>query len=188
MSRIIVQRDVLTDPSWWHWAITIPILVLHLTGVPGAIEVAIAICLGFTCVYYFRLRSLKPFPIQIRVVFLGLLLVGLLPGMAWVHWVQAIGTTAMVTVGYCLLARLLRLTSFNRTEPLTWSMVAQVLFKDPCSGGLLLGSQVPVSTGGCCSMRSSAAIASDIAGPHKTREHAILSCPPETQLRVSVPP
>jgi hypothetical protein len=158
MSRILIQRDVLTDPSWWHWATTIPMLILQLSGVHGAIEAAIAVCFCFTCAYFIRLRRWKPFPIQIRLAFLGLLLVGLLPGMIWVHWVQVIGTTAMVTVGYCLLARLLRLAPFNRTEPLTWSLIGQVLLRDPRRGGLLSLSQVPVPAGACCSMRNYAAI------------------------------
>ena len=158
MSRIRIQRDVLTDPSWWHWATTIPMLILHLSGVPGAIEAAIAVCFSFTCGYFIRLRRWKPFPIQIRLAFFGLLLVGLLPGMIWVHWVQVIGTTAMVTAGYCLLARLLRLAPFNRTEPLTRSLIGQVLLRDPCGGGLLSSSQVPAPAGACCSMRSYAAI------------------------------
>lgn len=51
--------------------------------------------------------------------------------MIWVHWVQVIGTTAMVTAGYCLLARLLRLAPFNRTDPLTWSLIDQVRLRDP---------------------------------------------------------
>jgi hypothetical protein len=156
MSRVLIQRDVLTDPSWWHWATTIPMLILHLSGVHGAIEATIAVCLCFTCSYFIRLRRWKPFPIQIRLVFLGLLLVGLLPGMIWVHWVQVIGTTAMVTAGYCLLARLLLLAPFNRTEPLTWSLMDRVLFRDPCSGGLLLLSKAPEPGGACCSMRNSA--------------------------------
>ena len=89
-------------------------------------------------VYYFmHVRQLRPFPVQVRLAYLALLAAGALPWMQWIHWVQLAGTTAMVTVGYCPLIRMLSLASRNRTEPLTPSFLWRVFFRQPCTGGLV---------------------------------------------------
>jgi hypothetical protein len=45
--------------------------------------------------------------VQVRVAYMGLLAVGIVPWMQWVHRVQLFGSISMVTVGYCPLIRTL---------------------------------------------------------------------------------
>jgi len=147
------DRKVLSDISWWHWALTVPMLAAHLSGVPGALEAAMLLCAVVGVYFYTRIGKLRPYPVQIRLAYLSLLLIGTLPWMQWVYWVQLVGTTAMVTVGYCPLARMLNLAPFNRDEPLTRSFVWRVFFQDPCAGGLVRWSAESVDAPvACCAL------------------------------------
>jgi hypothetical protein len=140
---------VLRDASWWHWVLTIPLLAAHLAGVPWALAAVTALCLALAAWYFAVLRSINPFPVQLRLAFVVLLLAGLLPGMAWVHWVQLVGTSAMVTLGYCLLGRMLSFAPWNLAAPLTLALVGDALFRQPTGGGLLAVRDRPNVA--CCS-------------------------------------
>jgi len=154
MSAQRLNRQVLTDPSWWHWALTVPLLYAHLIlERDGAIGVATGLCVVMTAYYLFRIRAIKPYPVQIRIAYTAWLLVGLLPGMSWMHWIQLFGTTAMVAIGYCPLARLLNLLPFNRSVPLTGAFIVQTFLRDSLAGGLLNLSRNKVATAACCSIR-----------------------------------
>jgi hypothetical protein len=57
--------------------------------------------------------------------------------MTWLHVVQLFGTSAMVTIGHCPLARLLTLTPWNRDEPFSKTALWRALVLLPRAGGLL---------------------------------------------------
>lgn len=152
MPRKFIDVDVLSDISWWHWVITIPLLSLRLGGLQWSIGLAILLCAAMAAYFYSILRSLREFPVQIRLAYLGLLILGLGPGMSWIHWVQLVGTTVMVLFGYCLLGRLLRLVFFNRSEPMTIRLIYQVMWHEPNAGGLFRWSLAPHPTQACCSI------------------------------------
>ena len=147
-----IDRRVLSDISWWHWALTVPMLAAHLSGVPGALGAAMLLCAVVGGYFYTIIGKLRPYPVQIRLAYLGLLLMGTLPGMQWAYWVQLVGTTAMVTVGYCPLARMLNLVPLNREEPLTRSFVWRVFFQDPCVGGIVQWSAESDAPAACCAL------------------------------------
>jgi hypothetical protein len=89
---------------------------------------------------------------------MGLLVAGAMPWMAWIHWVQLVGTTAMIAVGYCPLARMLSLLPLNRAEPLTRSLAWRVFVQDRCAGGLVQWTTDTLHpAGACCSLRTQAA-------------------------------
>lgn len=128
----------LTDPSWWHWAATVPMLAAHLAGVAGAIYLAIAVCAVMAAWYLLKLRQVRPFPVQVRLAYLGLLIAGFLPAMHWIYWVQLVGTSAMVLAGYCPLARMLALAPWNREERFSWALLKAAVVA-PRAGGLVDG-------------------------------------------------
>lgn len=131
-----------TDPSWWHWALTVPLLAAHLAGVADAIYLAIALCAVMAAWYLLKFRQLRPYPVQVRLAYLALLLIGTVPYMGWIYWVQLIGTSAMVLVGYCPLIRMLALAPWNRSEPFSLRLVKHVIVASR-SGGLLDGQRAP---------------------------------------------
>ncbi len=153
MARAHFDRSVLADPSWWHWAVTVPLLAGGLAGHRWALGAAAVLCVVFGVYYWRRLRQVRPYPVQVRIAYLLWLSAGAIPGMQWMHWVQLLGTAAMATVGYCPLLRMLSLLPLNRTEPLTMALAWRALFVDPPAGGLVAWTgqtEAPPAT--CCSL------------------------------------
>lgn len=141
--------------GWWYWLGVDLLLAAWLWGVPGAGYAVLALC-GVQCLHFILLeRSLTAFPVQVRGGFLLMLLAGFWPPLRFLHWVQLIGTAAFLTVGYCLLARLLSLLPWNRTEPLTGALVARTLFSPPQRGNVLQG--LPAEPRSACIVEGSAA-------------------------------
>ncbi|MGH7230523.1 MAG: hypothetical protein ACREJU_04095 [Nitrospiraceae bacterium] len=68
------------------------------------------------------------FPVQVRVAYLILLILGQWTPLHWVLWVQLVGTSARVLTGYCLLARTLSLLPWNRFEPLSTALLRRTYF------------------------------------------------------------
>ena len=66
-----------------------------MVGYAWAIPVAIGLCSMAGGYFLLRLGHVQPYPVQVRVAYLGLLLYGLLPGMNWIYWVPLFGTTAI---------------------------------------------------------------------------------------------
>lgn len=136
-----IDRSVLRDNSWWHWAVTVPLLAAHVAGRGAALPIAIGLCAAVAAYYIAQLRRVRPYPVQVRLAYLVLLGGGLLPGFHWLHWVQLVGTTSMVSAGYCPLARVLMLLPFNRSERFSARLVWQRLWTDPCAGGIIAWDQ-----------------------------------------------
>jgi len=123
-------------PVWWYWLVTVILLATGLAGYFPAFYATIALCL--VQVGHFRKRSgsWTSFPVQVRVAYLGLLLLALWEPLRWIFWIQLVGTTAMVTVDYCFLARCLSLLPWNRSEPLSWQRVWRTFFSAPVAGSV----------------------------------------------------
>jgi hypothetical protein len=139
--RISIDTRPLLDVGWWHWAITLPLLAVHVAlgteRARPAIEIASGLCLAVAVYGAWRAGSAGAPAVQVRLAYLALLILGLAPAARWVHWVQLAGTSAMVTVGYCPLARLLTLMPWNRDEPLTARLVWETFAAPPGPGGIL---------------------------------------------------
>jgi hypothetical protein len=135
--RMAFNPRVFADLAWWHWAITIPLLAAHLAGFSWAIWAALGLCAAMALYYLLRFRSPRPIPVQVRLAFLAWLLIGLLPAMRWMYYFALVGITARVIFGYCLLARVLGLFSFNRSAPLNVALLRRQ-FLSPSDGGLFV--------------------------------------------------
>lgn len=135
----VFDARVFGDIAWWSWLIITSLLAVRLaTGSLTAIIAAIALCSSLgTLDLILRHGNVRAISFQIRVSYVLLLLIGLLPGMAWLHVVQLIGTAARVVTGYCLLGRELGLLPWNRTGPMTLSQMWRALTARPGRGGCL---------------------------------------------------
>ena len=145
---IRIPREV----TWWYWLITVALLAVGLAGLTWGLVLAIELTLLQTVHFAQRAGHRTAFAVQVRLAYLGLLLLGLWPLLAWVHWMQLLGTVVRVAIGYCLLARLVSLMPWNRVEPLSMPLLRRTFLTltelEPCAswsqegGGavLLLGS------------------------------------------------
>lgn len=116
------------DLGWWYWFMTVGLLGAGLLGWTAGLYLAMLVCAVHIIHVSWLTRNVTSFPMQVRFAYLGLLLAGLWEPLPWIHWVQLIGTSARVVVGYCFLARVLSLASWNRRPPLSWELVARTLF------------------------------------------------------------
>ncbi len=131
----VVAPPVRRAAAWWL-AIGVA-LVAGVLGAPGALVAAI----GVTAVHCVHLRAqghtLRGLPLQVRAVFLALLVAGTWPAFAFVHVLQCGGILGSVVFDYCLLARLLALAPWNRREPFSWPLVRWTLLTPPGPGSIL---------------------------------------------------
>ncbi|MEX5217313.1 MAG: hypothetical protein NW701_05755 [Nitrospira sp.] len=111
------------DLAWWYWMLTVGLLSVGVTGWPWGVPLAMGLCAIQILHFRTRTGSLTSFPVQVRMTYMLLLALGLWPPLQWIHFVQVIGTSARVLVGYCLLARALSLAPWNRVEPLSAALV-----------------------------------------------------------------
>jgi hypothetical protein len=95
-----------------------------------------------------REKSLIALPVQIRVAYGIYLGMSFLLQMHWLYWLPTVGTYALVVFGYCIMARMLSLLPWNRTEFLSLELLLRTFTSRPnlarvanspssgCAGGL----------------------------------------------------
>jgi hypothetical protein len=127
------------EMHWWYWAATDVLLIGGLSDCPLGFWPVIGLTVVQVLHYFGREGSLSAFPVQVRLGYLGLLLLGQWDVFYFVYWVQLAGTTAMVLVDYCALARFLSLMPWNRREPLSLSLVLRTFLSPPVKGNILQG-------------------------------------------------
>lgn len=120
--------------AWWYWLAALILLAIGRNGHDLAWLLLIELMCAQIIHFAARTRSLVSFPVQVRVVYLELLLLGLLEPLEFIHWMQLAGTAAMVLFGYCPLARAMSLLPWNRREPLTASMIWRTFAEPPRAG------------------------------------------------------
>lgn len=123
--------------AWWYWLAAVTGLALGVAGWgPGY-----AVAMGTTLVHgvHWLIRGHRPssLPIQVRAAYLGILALGLAPPLAFLHWMQLAGTSALLMFDYCPLARTLALMPWNRRAPLTGQLVLRVFLSPPVGGSAL---------------------------------------------------
>jgi hypothetical protein len=119
------------------WLISDVLLAIGLLYAQLALWAAIV----FTATHNFYFLARRPqganFTLQVRFVYQGLLIIGQLPYCRWIDWVQLAGTTALLTTGYCPLARILSLAPWNRTQPINLGLLRKAVFTAPVDGSIL---------------------------------------------------
>ena len=129
----------INDISWWYWLAMVILLATGLAGYNQAFQIAIALGMVQSLHYLARECSLSAFPVQVRLSYLGLLVLAQWPPLQFIYWIQLAGTTAMVVVDYCPLARFLSLMPWNRSEPFTLDLLRRTVLSPPVKGNILQG-------------------------------------------------
>jgi len=120
-----------------QWAVTAPLLGASLCGISWALGAALGLC-AISAVYYAaKLRGLRAYRVQVRLGFLGIGALALVPGLGGILWIPLVGTSAQVLFGYCPMARLLQLMPWNRADGLTLRAVVDAVMRPPGEEGLL---------------------------------------------------
>jgi hypothetical protein len=120
-----------------YWQITALLLASHFAGWLAGLPLAMALTLLQVVHFGWYRRDLLAFEVQVRAAYLGLLLMGSLPGCWPVHVVQFIGVNAFLVADYCPLARLLALAPWNRSQILTLALLRRAFMSPPVRGSIL---------------------------------------------------
>jgi hypothetical protein len=145
-----------------YWLATALLLTAGLFGWPPGIFAAIGLTAVQLAHFAFREPSLRTLVLQVRALYLALLLLGLWAPLAALHVLQAVGVWANVLFGYCLAARTLSLLPGNRRAPLTARLVAWTLLTRPGAGSILghvppaKGTRAAGKVAGCASAGTAA--------------------------------
>ena len=125
--------------SWWYWLGTAALLAASLGRLPGALSAVLILCVAQTLHFRLSEGSIAAFPVQVRLAYLALLLAGLWEPLRAIHWIQFVGTMALVLTGYCLTARALSLMPWNREQPLSLALVRETFLALPKRGNVRQG-------------------------------------------------
>lgn len=125
--------------EWWYWLATVVLLTVGLAGYSEALTGVIALTALQVLHFAHRTGNALSFPVQVRASYLSLLLLGVWPPLIFLHWIQFVGTWAMVITNYCFLARCLSLLPWNRGATLSRHHVARTFFSPPVKGSILQG-------------------------------------------------
>ena len=131
------------DFAWWYGAATV-LLLAAATIWPAAALAAVGLAGVQSVHFYARTERMGALPVQVRVTYLGLLIAGLWPPLAFLHWLVLGGMLARVAFDYCPLARTLALAPWNRTQPLTLGLVRRAYLTPPFDGSILAVLARPV--------------------------------------------
>jgi len=117
--------------TWWVWLVSACLLLVGLMGMPKAFPGTLLLSIAQFILFLARERAFKAFPVQLRLAYTLLLTICLLPPMRWLYWLPAVGTSALVIFGYCLMARMLSLLPWNRAEPITVDLLRRTFLSRP---------------------------------------------------------
>jgi hypothetical protein len=133
-----------------------------------------ALVLGYQDVFYWKaaivitaiqalvvlaLVGFRPlvFPAQLRIAYIGWLTLGtFVPELIAMMPITTVGLGAMLAFGYCPLARMLYLLPWNRTQKLSWHLVAQAALQPPSPGRFAVKPPAPVAVHADAALLSSA--------------------------------
>lgn len=114
-----------------YWQLTALLLAAHFAGWAHGLPFATALTAWQAVHFAVIRRRLDSLDVQVRIGYLGLLMLGSVGPLWPIHAVQFVGVNALLVVDYCPLARLLVLAPWNRMEPLTAQLVHKALLTPP---------------------------------------------------------
>lgn len=153
MKLLVMPREI----TWWIWLVTVLLLAAGLAGISAGFAAAILLSAAQTTFFALKHRSLASFPVQVRLAYTLCLLLYAVPGFHWMFWLPAVGTSALVLFGYCLMARILSLMPWNRTEPMTMGSLGRTFLTPPVLGNVRHGLPSGGCPGGVCELERYAA-------------------------------
>ena len=125
--------------GWRYWAVSDLLLLGTVFGCAWSTAALAGLTLLHCIHFLLRERSPGAFALQVRLAWALLLAIGMWEPLAFIHWIQLAGTTAVVLAGYCPLARTLALMPWNRRRPLDRHLVLRTLLGPPTANAIIDG-------------------------------------------------
>ena len=122
---------------WTVWFVTDLCLAAGLTYWPDMLYITMLVVALHSLHFYSVTPKVWSFPMQVRIIYFAFLVLGQHPYLRWINWIQLAGTTALITVDYCPLARMLSLIPWNRTRTLNWKFIKAAVFSRPVYGSII---------------------------------------------------
>lgn len=122
------------DMTWWYWLATAILMLGALMGCEHSFAAAVALVAAQAIHFAIRTRRVTSFPVQMRVVYLGLMLLGTVPYMGWLHALMTVGTSVSIIFHYCMLSRTLSLLPWNRSEAMSPDLLKRTYLAKPVYG------------------------------------------------------
>lgn len=124
------------DMIWWYWLITDMLLIMEVSIGANGLALAIALTL-VQVVHFYRIEgAVSGFATQVRIAYLLLLVLALWQPLYELLYLVIIGTSAMVLVNYCFLARFMSLMPWNHDQAYSWAMMRDTFFSKPVTGSV----------------------------------------------------
>jgi hypothetical protein len=117
-----------------YWLFSALFLLAGVLNCPIGFQSAVLVSAVNLCHMIIKQHSVTVFPVQVRFAYLGLLLLGLIPGWQVLYWLPLVGTTALLVFDYCLLARVLSLMPWNRAYKISYVDVYNTFISPPTAG------------------------------------------------------
>jgi len=121
--------------AWWYWLATTFSLGAEMGGWPrsGWFAIGITVANMIHC----AIADGRSFPLQVRGTYLVMLVLGAWRPLFFLHVIQLIGTSALVIVDYCFLARCLSLLPWNRKGALDLQKLKATFLSPPVRGSFV---------------------------------------------------
>lgn len=100
--------------DWWFWLVIGLSIGAGLAGWPEGYQVCAVVSAVNLVFYALRERSLTRFMVQVRIVWLAMVLAALWPPLAWLFIPLFIGMVLVVLFDRCGIARMLILMPWNK--------------------------------------------------------------------------
>ena len=127
--------------SWWYWLLSVGFLTTGVCGRPMGFLLAIGLT-AFQLIHFtIRDRSARTSPVQVRLVYLLLLLIAAPEKFRLIYWIPMIGTWVQVLFSYCAMARTVSLMPWNREQPISMALLKQTFVSAPVRGSFMQGRQ-----------------------------------------------
>jgi hypothetical protein len=130
--------------KWWYWLAAELLLSAAVAGWSVGLALTFIAVAAQIVHFAVRTRSMRAFSVQTATAFLVLLALGVWPPLAFLHWLMLAGTAIRLLFDYCLLARTLSLAPWNRTAPLSWTLIKHVYLAPPVDRSILAHTRAPV--------------------------------------------
>ena len=137
--------------NWWYWFVSACLLTAGVAGYKIGFDLVIGLTLIQLVHFTISEKSISAFTVQVRFVYLLLMIAFYPEPIQFMYWLPLVGTWARVTFGYCLLARTLCLLPWNRQVPFSTELLMKAYFSRPVRGNILQGLPplAPMAAGVC---------------------------------------